>query len=735
MLNMNTNGLLLAGITLVASVVLSLVPQTVNAQAVRDFADDFAVDGSAHRVGDQLVGSMTPTGKATWRSSRAYANSSFVLTQAADMIVEGRVKIPDGQSATANGVDIPPVAIGEELVVEYEVTLNDAAFAAIVVSADWDKFWDDASLLIAQVEKNGNVHLTYPGGKVSLTGKTRPWWLLKNQPMLLRLAYNTQNNTVGFAIRGISNNPARPGTILVARDITVPETLRQKLATAGMFVNGSSASLDNFRMTLGPAGKNPLGMPEAVMPSQQKTQSEQTTPHATDKPDGTIRITVGPQTRQVFEGFGASIMGGGDFLNMTADEHDQLAKLIWNDLHFNTIRLWFYTWHFRENRMPGYLDFQQRYVNNQVLAKAGQAGMNTIYLCGDNFPPQWTTKDDSGHTIIDQQYLAQYAAILANLVDKARNEDHISIGYVGLQNEPGAHDPFRPEDFPPVVKHLRQALDQRNLKDVKIVAPEMADAGTSFFRVIELMQADPQAWEALDVISVHSYGIGSNPRLAQLIEQTDKKLWMTESSNAPPDDSRAASVSAGMCLNDLNHMASRWLWFIGYGRNNTRHDMNGPLLISFKTKPFAYERLLKYYYFQALSQTFDIGATFRKPQSSLDGPMLWKGKTVQPPHVTVSAARNPDGTWALALLNYTAGSDTPPAVNPEWQWPRHPGHPQQTFNVNVVIDELAQIDSLAFHVHRTNANSKNQAGQSVVMKNGNVSVTVHPMELVVLRSE
>jgi O-glycosyl hydrolase len=706
-----------------------------HAQIVNEITDDFSVEGGAHHDADQLVGSVTPIGQATWRSSKAYHDASFVLTKAQDMILDGRVKIPDSHSVLANGVDVPRVQKGQTLVVEYEAILNKASFAAVVLSADWDRFWGKASLLVGQIQKNGSVQLTYPGGKISLTGKQRPWWLLKSQPILMRLVYDTQANTVGFVIRGVPSNSKYPSTVLVAKDVKVPAQMSEQLATAGMFVNGNTAHLDNFNLRIGTFDKDPLDLPGTTAIKDDIAAPVKTQDMLRTKSDGKVTISVPGDKQQTFDGFGASVMGASDFLAITQQQHDQLAELVWKDLKFNTMRLWFYTWSLREKYGPDHKEFQNRYVRTNNITTAQKYGMNTLFFCGDGFPPKWTVKDQNGHTVIDQKYLKDYVEILVDVVDKARKVDGIKIGYVGLQNEPGAHDPFRPQDFPPAVKALRQSLDQRDLKDVKIVAPEMADAGPNFFRVLELMQADKQAWDALDVISAHSYGVASGPRLAQLVKNTGKQLWMTESSNAPPDDVRAACVSAGLCLNDLNHMAKRWLWFIAYAHQGKGRDRNGPRLIAFEKNPFKCQVLKKYYYFQAISHTFDVGAVFRKPVSSLDSDMHWKGKSAPPPHVTASVARNPDGTWGIALINYTIGPNSPSATHDDWPWPRRPGHPLQNFDVTIKIDELVNSGNLKFDVHRANKDADNQAGQSVVMKNGVVSVRVNPLELVVLRSE
>ena len=416
----------------------------------------------------------------------------------------------------------------------------------------------------------------------------------------------------------------------------------------------------------------------------------------------------------------------------------KLAKALWTDLNFNSLRLWHWTWHGRKKFRPGIKSLQERYVNNKVIAHAQKAGMDTILLTGDHFPPDMTTKNDKGQTVIKHESLKEYAGILADLVLKAKQQNNIEIGYVGVQNEPGAHDPFRPEDFPPAVKYLRKALNERGLKNVKIVAPESAGVSSQFFKTLDLLKADPEAWKALDVIATHSYGMVADQKLEKIIEESGKPLWITEASNAPPDDCRAASTVTGLCLNDLNHMTNRWMWFIGYaGRTkNWNAGGTGARLIQFwyKPDPFRMEEILKYYYFKSLSNSFSVGCKFRKSISSLEGRMHWRGKSAKCPKITVSAAKNSDGSWGIAALNYTTGPNTPPDVTPGWKWPRRPGYPEKEYEVTVFVEELAGAGEQVFKVKECSDKLKNADAGTIKMKNGKFTFKLKPMHLKTFRS-
>lgn len=695
------------------------------AEEGKEVADQFDVDGAFRKAGSQLVGTKTPVGSVVWESSPIFHGRSFVFTEVFDLVKNGQICIPTGQKPLANGVPIPKMTAEDQLTVEFDVTLNKSSFATIVVSQNWRDFWK-GQIFSATIEKNGNVGITYPGGKKQFDGQDRPWWLRKDQPILMQLIYSAVDNTLSLMLRGLPKDPADPKqmkAIVIVNKLKVPQELFKKITSAGIFINGDTARIDNFQIKIEKAKANPLGIN-----ADNNGQLD----------NGKITVTVEKGQRQTFAGFGANLMGGPEFDKMSDEDHAQLAKALWKDLKFNTLRLWHWTWHNGEKFAPDIKEFRERYVKNKVIAQAQQAGVKTILLTADNFPPAMTFKNEKGQTVIKKEALREYGEILANLVWQAKEKENIEIEYVGLQNEPGAHDPFRPEDFPPAVKYLRKALDAKGLKNVKIVAPESAGVSSSFFTTIELLKADPEAWQAVDVIAAHSYGMVANEQLEKILEESGKKFWMTEASNAPPDDCRAAAIEAGLCMNDLNHMTNRWMWFIGYANHTQNWDTGGtgPRLIQYwvDSEPFRFEILLKYYYFQGLSQTFDVGSKFRKSVSSLEDRMDWKGKTSFPPKITVSAAKNPDGSWGVAALNYTTGPNTPPDVNPGWQWPRRPGFPEKEYEVTVLIEELVRKGELKFRVKECSDKLKNADVEEMVMKDGKMTFKIKPMHLKIFRS-
>jgi hypothetical protein len=79
---------------------------------------------------------------------------------------------------------------------------------------------------------------------------------------------------------------------------------------------------------------------------------------------------------------------------------------------------------------------------------------------------------------------------------------------------------------------------------------------------------------------------------------------------------------------------------------------------------------------------------FRDSQSTLEGDMTWTyGKK---PRLTAAAAQNPDGSWAIGLVNYTADSFSGVQGWADEEWNKSQGGftPAQTFPVTVRVDEL-----------------------------------------------
>ena len=117
---------------------------------------------------------------------------------------------------------------------------------------------------------------------------------------------------------------------------------------------------------------------------------------------------------------------------------------------------------------------------------------------------------------------------------------------------------------------------------------------------------------------------------------------------------------------------------------------------------------------------------------SLDGEMTYTyGKK---PHLNAAVARNPDGTWAIGLSNFTA-----PAFQDADNSGNFPlynsGYHAQSYAVMVRVPELAQAKRLRFAVYRSSSSLGEVPEGYVIMHSGVVALpSVEPLDLVTLRS-
>ena len=232
-------------------------------------------------------------------------------------------------------------------------------------------------------------------------------------------------------------------------------------------------------------------------------------------------------------------------------------------------------------------------------------------------------------------------------------------------------------------------------------------------------------------IASHSYNMAATPQVAQRLQGSGKQYWMTEASDNGPDvpgeTLRGASLATRF-LNDMNHGVNRWIHFVGF-KTPDAND-NATHIIAYTVAPFSTTLFKKYAYYAALSQAFDVGAAFRVSQSSLEGEMTYTyGKK---PRIIAAAARNPDGTWAIAISNFTSPSfrDT----GDEHDFAIHNSrYAAKTFTVTVRVPELAKAGDLLFKVRRVSRNF--QHAESLTMRNGEVTgPDVGPLDLVTLRA-
>ena len=440
-----------------------------------------------------------------------------------------------------------------------------------------------------------------------------------------------------------------------------------------------------------------------------------------------LTITVHPGARQTFQGLGASLVEDPQsYRRISQADRNALAHLVWHDCRFRILRLWFSPPAFAPH--PGErntAEFLRNYVTSGMIADAQRAGATTLLLA-PNSVPAYLGKGD----IITQQGITDYANLLADFIRKVKDENGVTFAASGVLNEPHDAHPFiEANQWADMVKAFRKALDQRGLQSVAIIAPEHASGGDAYcMQALESIHRDPEAWRALGGGASHSYNMGVTEPMATLVG--DKPFWMTEAAaNGPeePGDALAGASLAARVLNDLNHGTTHWVHFIAYHVADPRDDQTR--IIRYWAEPFHYEMLQRYWYYQQLSQTFEVGAVFRHSTGSLGDPeMTWTyGRK---PKLVAAAARNVDGTWAVGLASFTHASFTD-----RWDKDDQKGFPAETFDVTVVIDELRTTGDFTMEMHRSNHGINNQAASPVTFTHGRATMhDVVPCDLITLRS-
>ena len=104
------------------------------------------------------------------------------------------------------------------------------------------------------------------------------------------------------------------------------------------------------------------------------------------------------------------------------------------------------------------------------------------------------------------------------------------------------------------------------------------------------------------------------------------------------------------------------------------------------------------------------------------------------PHINAAAAKNPDGSWAIGLSNFTSPGFQD-ADDPQ-SFPLHnSGYSAEVYAVTVRVPELAPVKFLRFAVYRSDSRIGDAPAGYAVMHSGVVTLpSVEPLNLVTLRS-
>ncbi|CAN5761243.1 hypothetical protein BH09VER1_BH09VER1_13250 [soil metagenome] len=453
-----------------------------------------------------------------------------------------------------------------------------------------------------------------------------------------------------------------------------------------------------------------------------------------------VTVNVPAGGRQAFGGFGTSEGNWeGEYQKLTPEQRQTLSEMLWRDLKFKTLRLLINTDQYAAK--PGehnISSFRRQYVDSGMIADAKKQGVTILLLQPDSIPIYMRDTSHKEPQLKDSE-IGNYAALIADSIKQIKTETGVLMDATGVQNEPNGLERVTPDQIPKVVSALRTELDRNGLQSVKIIAPEQSSVDGVYYEQIEKLKKDPAAWKALYAVASHSYNMAATDQAADLIAAPNgenlKEYWMTEASEngseQPGNIFRAVSL-ASRFLNDVNHRMTHWMHFLGFEKSDPKD--NGTRIIAFTASPFSMQVFLKYYVFQQFANAFDVGAIFRASQSEKEGSMTWTfGKK---PRITAATAKNPDGSWAVGISNFTADSFSGVQGWGDDNWNKAQGGytPGQGFNVTIRIDEAKSLGSIPFTVHRTSASLQNAEEGTVIMKDGEVTVPVGPLEVVTLRS-
>jgi O-glycosyl hydrolase len=454
----------------------------------------------------------------------------------------------------------------------------------------------------------------------------------------------------------------------------------------------------------------------------------------TTRPAATA-VTVHPGERQTFGGFGSSIANfNGHYEKLPPEFRQQLAKKVWTDLNFSILRLWMQT--FEYSPEPGQRDltvFRRQYIDSGIIADARKAGVKTLLLAPDNLPPYMRQTNADGTIQLRASEAKNYAILLADFITQLKKEHGLTIDVTGIQNEPSDEQAIKPSEMAEIVAQLRIELDERGVKQTKIIATENANTSSLFIDELKVLKAHPAAWNALAGIASHSYNMASTEEAGAF--SVGKEYWMTEASEGGPElpnDTRRAAATAARFLNDVNHRVTHWIHFLAY--ENVRKDDNGTCILNFTNDPPAIEVLLKWHAFKMLSETFEVGARFRHCTSDTEGEMTWTYG--QKPHITVAVAKNPDSSWAIGAVNFSADDFTKFNMWGDEKWKREQGGktPAAWRTVQIDIAELRGQPPLKF-VATYLQNDGSTERLDVSSQDGRLSFVISPMQVVTLRSK
>jgi hypothetical protein len=416
-------------------------------------------------------------------------------------------------------------------------------------------------------------------------------------------------------------------------------------------------------------------------------------------------LTVGTAPQQRFEGFGFSLEEDNPYGLLGEERKAMVDRLLYDELNTRIVRLWYAAGE------PEVL--RDVYLATGIIPHALDHGVTELLLA-----PAGSYPGDP----------EEYARAIAEDIRVMREEYGIRITTTGVMNEPDAEywKILPATDYVPLAIALRRELDARGLGDVKIIGPEFASADRVPEEWFDAVAAEPAALAAFDALGTHSYNMAATPDLAERVLAHGKQYWMTEAGGGQLDGSAefdfafAATVSARF-LNDLNNAVTHWVWFIGLG-DGTSDVLQKLVMCEGDCVDGRIYKNYAYHHVRQVTTSFPPGTVMRHVTSDLpDFPDMVYSYGAKPP-LQAAAGMRPDGRWALAVVNDTAGLEEAIA---SWDEPTH-------YRVTLEVPALAATPSLTFDLCRTNPEVAAQCGETILLTHGRATLEVRSLELITL---
>ena len=160
----------------------------------------------------------------------------------------------------------------------------------------------------------------------------------------------------------------------------------------------------------------------AETPATQVAQAADQTSEPASKTGAPITISVVAGERQKFGGLGASVGNwSGTYQKLSPAQRTQLSKLLWHDLKFNTLRLWFNTDQYAAT--PGAHDmteFRRQYLDSGLIDDARKQGVTTLLLAPEHLPAYMKGETKDGKAPLKDSEVSNYAIMVADFIEQLK---------------------------------------------------------------------------------------------------------------------------------------------------------------------------------------------------------------------------------------------------------------------------------------------------------------------------